>query len=125
MENVSEANNFNLLVIHIDAAVYELIAEATSYENAITILSNTYARTPTVIFARYALILCKQQAGELLDIYCQKLKLLSVDCNYQAISAQVHKKEAIRDAFIQGMVPNDIRQRLLEDNTIILQPAFD
>ena len=50
MENVSEANKFNLLVNYIDAAVYELIAEATSYENAITILSNTYARTSSPIF---------------------------------------------------------------------------
>ena len=50
MENVSEANKFNLLVNNIDAAVYELIAEATRYKNAITILSNTYARTSSPIF---------------------------------------------------------------------------
>ena len=53
MEDVSEAIKFNLLVNHIDAAVYELIAETTSYENAVTILSNTYARTPSPIFVRY------------------------------------------------------------------------
>ena len=125
MEDVSEANTFNLLVNHIDAAVYELIAEATSYENAITILSTTYARTPSPIFARYSLMSCKQQAGESLDIYFQKSKWLSVDCNYQTVSAQVYKEEAIRDAFIGGMMSNNIRQHLLIDHTLTHQTAFD
>ena len=50
---MSQPQKFNLLVNHINVAVYELIAEATSYENAITILSNTCARTLSPIFDRY------------------------------------------------------------------------
>ena len=59
---MSEASKFNLLVNHIGAAVYELIAEATSYKNAITFLPKAYARTSNPIFACYALMSCKQQA---------------------------------------------------------------
>ena len=58
-------------------------------------------------------------------MYFQKLKRLSVDCNYQAVSAQVHKEEAIRNAFIGGMMSNNIRPRLLEDHTLTLRTAFD
>ena len=38
---------------------------------------------------------CKQQTEESLDSYLQKLKRISIDCNFQAVTALVHKKEAI------------------------------
>ena len=120
MQDVNDANKLNLLINHIDAAVYEFIAEATTYNEALAILTNIYSKTPSATSARYTLITCKQQAGESLDIYFQKLKRLSVDCNYQALSAQVHKEEAIRDAFIGGMMSYNIRQRLLEDHNLTL-----
>ena len=56
------------------------------------------------IFARYELISCKQQPGESLDRYLRKLEQLSMDCDYQAVSAQLHKEEAISDAFIGGII---------------------
>ena len=71
------------------------------------------------------MITCKQPAGESLDTYFQKLKRLSVDCNYQAVSAQVRKEEAIRDAFIGGMMSYDIRQRLFEDHNLTLRDAYN
>ena len=116
MKVVDNANKLNLLINHIYADVYELIAEATTYNDALAILTDIYAKTPSPNFAPYALITCKQQAGESLGTYFQKLKISSVDCNYQAVSAQVYK-EVIRDAFIGGMTSQDIRQRLLEDHT--------
>ena len=66
----------------------------STYNEAIQILSDTFAKTPSSIFARYALMSPKLLTGESLDIYLQKLKRLSVDCNYQAVSDQVHKEEA-------------------------------
>ena len=77
------------------------------------------------IFARYELISCKQRSGESLDRYLRKLTQLSMDCDYQAVSAQLHKEEAIRDAFIGGIISNEIRQRLLEDSNLTLQVAFE
>ena len=68
---------------------------------------------------------CKQQTGESLDSYLQKLKRMSIDCDFQAVNALIHKKEAIRDALIGGLVSNEIRQPLLENNNLTLQATFD
>ena len=125
MQNLTEADKLNLLVNHIDAAVYEIISEAASFEDAVELLSHTYAKSPSPVFARYALMTCKQKTGESLDSYFQKLKRMSIDCDFQAVTALIHKEEAIRYAFIGGLVSNEIRQRLLENNNLTLQAAFD
>ena len=64
------------------------------------------------IFARYLLKTCRQQTGQSLDDYFQKLKCLSMDCNFAVLSAIQHKEEAVRDAFISGLALPDIRQRI-------------
>ena len=48
------------------------------------------------IFARYLLKTCRQQTGQSLHDYFQKLKSLSMDCNFAAVSAIQHKEEAVR-----------------------------
>ena len=63
---------------------------------------------------------CKQQPEQSLDDHLQKLKQLSKDCNYRAIAPDVSRNKAIRDAFISGLIPNDIRSRLLENTKKIL-----
>ena len=57
--------------------------------------------------------------------YQQKLKQLSADCNFGAVTAQEHKQEAIRDVFISGLALLKIRQRLLEERDLTMQNAFD
>ena len=47
-----------------------------------------------------------------------------MDCNYQAVSAQLHK-EAIYNGFIGGIILNEIRQSLLEDSNLTFQVAFE
>ena len=41
------------------------------------------------------------------------------------MTAAEYKKAAIRDAFVAGLRSQEIRQRLLEDNVLQLQAAFD
>ena len=120
---VSADDKLNLLINHVDTTVYELFSEAPDYDDAINLLMNTYARAPSPIFARYTLNTCNQKVS--LDVYLQKLKRLSTDCKFLAVSAKLHKEEAIRDAFISGILSNEIRQRLLEDHDLSLQNAFD
>ena len=67
---------------------------------------------------------CNQKVGESLDIYLQKLKRLCTDCNFLTVSAKFRKEEAIRDAFISGILSNEIRQQILEDHNLSLQNAF-
>ena len=125
MTELSDVVKLNLLINHVDASVYELISEVTTYNDAIKVLESTYVKRTNPIFARYKLISCRQQSGESLDCYLQRLKRLSIDCDYQAVSAQLHKEEAIRDAFIGGIVSNEIRQHLLKDSNLTLQVAFE
>ena len=94
-------------------------------QKAIALLKTLYIKTPNEIFARHKLATRKQQIGETLDQYLQELKLLSKDCNFRQVSAIQHREEAIRDAFISGLLSGSIRQRLLENKTLDLQTAFD
>ena len=102
------ADKLNLLINHVDASVYEIISEGTTYNDAVEMVASTYAKRPNSIFARYKLISCKQKSGEPLDSYLQNLKQLSMDCDI-SVPAQVHKEEAIHDAFIGGTISNEIR----------------
>ena len=47
-----------------------------------------------------------------------------IDSNFQAVSAVLHKEEAICNAFVIGVTSNGTRQRLLQDENLILQNAF-
>ena len=53
------------------------------------------------------------------------VETLSKDCNYTAVSADVYRDEAIRDAFINGMLSNYIRQRLLENKDLDLTQIYN
>ena len=55
----------------------------------------------------------------------QALKVLSEGCNFQAVSANEYKNEAICDSFINGLLDSNIRKRLLENQTLELGAAFD
>jgi hypothetical protein len=50
---------------------------------------------------------------------------LSKDCNFSQVTANQYRDEAVRDAFITGLLSTNIRQRLLENKTLNLQTAFD
>ena len=91
------------------------------------ILRAANARTPNEIFARHALSIRKQQPEEILDEYLQTLKSMSKDCNFcQVTLVDEYPNEAVpvRDTFIRGLLNGNIRQRLLENETLSLQTAF-
>ncbi|GFR79069.1 hypothetical protein ElyMa_000547000 [Elysia marginata] len=110
-------NKLATLVNFVGPSIYELIAESDSYKTAIKVLDGVYDKPKNEIFAWHLLSCCKKEPGQSLDQYLQKLKNLAKDCNFQAVSAEVHKNEAIRDAFISGLISPQIRQRLLEKKT--------
>ena len=118
-------NKLATLVNFVGASVYELIADSDTFENAILVLETAYDKPKNEVFARHLLSCCKQDQGQSLDQYLQKLKTLAKDCNFKACSAEVHKDEAIRDAFISGLLSPHIRQRLLEKSKLDLKTAFD
>ena len=53
-----------------------------------------------------------------LDQYLQELKLLSKDCNFRQVSAIQHREEAIRDAFISGLLSGSFDNAYWKTNSI-------
>jgi len=92
----TDANKLDILCNFVEESVFKHISESSSYENAMEILQQVYAKTLNEIFARRLLHSCKQQVGESVDESLQRLKVLSADCNYAAGMAETCRDEAIR-----------------------------
>ena len=118
-------NKLAALINFVGPSIYELIADYESFDEAIEALEKTYDKPKNEIFARHLLSCCKQEPGETLDQYLQKLKIHSKDCNFTAVTAEVHRDEAVRDSFISGLTSAHIRQRLLESNKLDLNTVYD
>ena len=77
---------------------------------------------------KYSLItswlLRRQKSRETLDEFLQVLKSLSKVCIFQNVTEIVYRDEAVRDAFITGLLSNTICQRLLENSTLDLSTMF-
>ena len=109
-----------LLTNFVSLKIYETISECTTYDTVINTLKSQYIKPINEVFARHRLATRRQQVGESLDEYFQVLKILSKDCNFQAVTAAKYCEESIRDAFISGLQSPGIRQRLLENKTLDL-----
>ena len=108
------------MINYIEPVVYDFVSECVSFEEALRTLESIYVKPKNVIFARHLLSTRKQKSGENLDQFLNNLKTLAKDCNISAVNAEQYKSEMIRDAFINGLVSNSIRQRLLENKTLDL-----
>ncbi|XP_012561167.1 uncharacterized protein LOC101236254 [Hydra vulgaris] len=121
-------NNFiklNLLINHIESNVYEFISECDDFEQATSILESIYIKPKNEIFARHILSTRKQKPSETIDQFLNELKILSKYCKFTVVTAEQYKSEMIRDAFINGLLSNSIRQCLLENKMLDLSSAFD
>ena len=104
--------------------IFEFVSESSTYDEAVTVLRNIYVKPPSVVFARHCLRTRRQQTGETVDEYMQALKVLSKDCDFKAVTAVEHREQYIRDTFISGLSSVQVRQRLLENNTVELNSVF-
>lgn len=118
-------DKLDMLIHYLSHSVFQIIADCNDYGTAVAVLTKAYVKPRNEIFARYALAICKQESGQDLTEFDQKLKLLLKDCNFKARSADECRDDALRDAFITGLQSNAIRQRLLEHKTLDYQSAFD
>ena len=103
---------------------YEYIADSVTYDEAITALTKIYVKPVNEIYARYKLSSCRQSEGDTIDTFIQNLHSLSKDCNFQAVSAEQHRQEAVRGAFISGIRSQEIRQKLLENDAASMAEVF-
>ena len=113
-----------ILISLLHASVYAYIRDCETYGDAMTCLDNASLK-PVKVFTRHRLNICQQKVGESLEEFLQRLKTLSAECNFRAVTAAQNQEAAIRDAFIAGLSSGYIRQRLLEDAALELQAVFD
>ena len=104
--------------------IYELISDCVDFDAAITTLDNIYIRPRSVIYNRHKLMTSKQEPLQSIDSFMQSLEQISKTCNFEAVTAEVNRKQYVRDAFINGISSSHIRQRLLESNTLTMDEAF-
>ena len=114
VENVTDTIKLDLLIGHVSSSVYEYFADAPDYKTAIECLDKVFKPTKSVLYCRHVLLNCKQESGESIHIYFQRLKTLVRECAYTAVTKADHENESMRDAFISGIQSVDIRQKLLE-----------
>ena len=117
-------DKLSVLINYVSPNVFEIIAECEDYDTAIKTLKETYEKPVNEIFARHLLATYRQEPGQSLDDFLQKLKSLAKDCDFKAVTAIQHRDEQIRDAFISGLQSQMIRQRLLEMKSLDLSTAF-
>ena len=105
--------------------IYELFSDSNNYDEATAKLKAAYVKTPNQIFSKHTLSSRKQRPEESLDEHLRVFTVLNKDCNYKPVTASEHRDQFIRDAFISGLLNNQIRQRLLENKELDLQTVFD
>lgn len=123
-EEATDENKLKLMVNYVSHSVYEIINEAKTYHEAVKLLNDVYVKKKNDIFSRHLLATRRQLADETIDQYVQVLRLLSKDCAFKPVTADQNRNEYIRDAFINGLSSAQIRQRLLENETLTLDQAI-
>ena len=118
-------NKRNVLINYVSPRIFSLIAATENYDRSIEILENQFVKPKNEVYSRHKLATRNQSATETVDEFLQALKTLSVDCNFQAVTADQHRQQYIRDAFVRGLRSDWIRQRLLESRDLDLDAAFD
>ena len=99
-----------LLHCYLSPEIFDLIEESANYDEAKTILDQTFLKQKNATYARHLLLTREQKPGESIAEYSRELKSLAKDCNWRAMSAQEFQSELTRDAFITGITSSFIKQ---------------
>ena len=118
-------NQLRALISCVSSTVFEFIETCEDIKSALERLDSIYIKKPNEIFARHLLATRKQGQNESIDEFFQSLERLRRDCNFKDRTAKQIGDEAVRDAFICGILSTAIRQRLLENKDLDLRTAYD
>lgn len=113
-------NKLEQLVNYVSTDIYDHISDCKTFDEAVSQLETLFIKPRNEVFCRHLLSIARQEPTESVDQYLQRLKHLARDCDYKAVSAEVHRDEGIRDVFIRGLRSPPIRQRILESRNIDL-----
>ena len=102
-----------------------LVEETEDYDTAITTFKTSFVKPKNVVFARHILATHAQKQKESLSEFLQALRELAKDCKFDAVTGEQYLKKAIRDSLINGLCSANIWQRLLKNEELTLDRAFD
>ncbi|GAB1600402.1 uncharacterized protein LOC115215493, partial [Argonauta hians] len=118
-------NKLRALISFLSPLAFEMVENCTDFKSAMDRLESVYVKKPNEVFARHLLATRKQRPDETLNDFFESLERLRRDCNFRDRTAKEIGDEAVRDAFICGLLSPAIRQRLLENKNLDLQTAYD
>ena len=123
--SMTDRLKLKLLINLLFPAIFKHISDIHDYSTAVNALEEIFVKPKNSVFCKHLLATRRQQTDEIVDQYLQSLKRLAKDCDFQAVTATQARDEYIRDAFINGITSNHIKQRLLENKTLDLNTAYD
>ena len=121
----TDEQKLDLLINLVSPAIFKHISDINDYSSAINVLKEVFVQPKNSIFRRHLLATRRQQTDKSVDQYLQSLKKLAKDCDFQAVTVIQTRDEYTRDAFINGISSNHIRQMLLKNKTLDLQTAYN
>ena len=126
-EGEAPINKLNVLTAYLTAPIYKVIAEETTYDNAVAALRRLYVKPRNEIFARHLLATAQQkdEDGESIDEFVLRLNGLSQNCNFVAVNAQAYSDDIKRDSFVSGISSTFIRERLLKNQKLSFNQAYE
>jgi hypothetical protein len=111
----SEQQKYTVLINYVSPELYQTISSINTYAAAIEILKSLFVKQKNETFSRYCLLNRNQKDGESIDSFMIALEALAQDCNFEEVTALLHRQQSVRTAFISGIKSPQIRQRLLEE----------
>jgi len=114
-----------IIVSYLSPETYLYIEGADSYDDIATSLRQNFAKRNNNVYARHLLVSRRQAAGESISEDLQVPRNLAKDCTFSVLTANQHRDELIRDAFINGLSSSSIRQRLPESDGLDITRAHE
>ena len=115
-EKDTTVNKLDFLIALVNHSIYEVIEDASTYEDALKLLEDMFIQQKNILYTRHALITRKQKEGESLSEYVAALKSLAKDCAFESVTAVEHKETYIVDAFVSGLRNTDTKRKILESS---------
>ena len=96
-----------------------------SYDTLCTVLQNYFSPAPSVTVQRYKFHSRNQNPGESVASYVAELKSIGEHCKFAAPTSGTLLEEMLRDRLVCGIRDSRIQRRLLQENSLTFQTAFE
>ena len=89
--------------------LYDHIAGATSYEDALKVLKDLYVKKKNIVSALYLLLNRKQDDGESIDEFVAQLKTLTQACSFKNVQVEQYRNEMLLNVLVDSVLRTEKR----------------